>query len=196
MNSEDRSNFVKLLAHVSELYHKQLTTNLLNIYWESLKSYSFQQIRQACSHHICNVKKGQFMPKPADFIDYLERDDEDKALAAWDKITYAIRTIGTAKCVAFDDPLIHAVICDMGGWHSFGMINQRDVPFVLQEFKKRYQESLKLLPSQIPPYLVGNLGLANSSIKDIELIGNKQKAQKIVLAGMPPSDWVTKLTKY
>jgi len=79
------------------------------------------------------------MPKVADVIKMLQGSTQDSALTAWAKVDKAVRSIGTQMSVAFDDPLIHKVIQDMGGWLGLGQRQEAEWPFVAKEFETRYR---------------------------------------------------------
>jgi len=81
---------------------------------------------------------GQFMPKPADFVRYIEGNNETKALIAWGKVMRAIREVGAWESVTFDDAKIHAVILDMGGWIELCRKTIKELDFMAREFEKRY----------------------------------------------------------
>jgi hypothetical protein len=51
--------------------------------------------------------------------------------------------------VVFDDPIIHRVVDDMGGWCSFGVKDGKELPFVEKEFVARYRafKSKGVLPA-------------------------------------------------
>jgi hypothetical protein len=155
MKPQEKILFCKLLAGIAEFYGKPLSRNVLEIYWNILEKYSLDQIKHALNLHIVNPDHGQFMPKPADIIRYLEVDDSIKALHAWDKVISAIRRVGSNSSITFDDPLINVVIHQMGGWINLCYQNEDKMPFIANEFRKRYAVYL-IHPSPTPPaYLPG-----------------------------------------
>lgn len=176
MKESERADFAKLLTGVAELYGKKMSPMLMNIYWMALKRFDLVAIRQSINRHVNNVDIGQFMPKPADVIRYLEGDSETHALKAWSKVESAIRKIGGYNTVIFDDPLIAVVVRSMGGWPRLCGMLTKDMPFRAGEFMRRYQhcyddrKKLNSLPDQVDKMLRGTF--PNSSpvlVRDQEL---------------------------
>jgi hypothetical protein len=101
-------------------------------------------------------------------------------LQAWSKVESAIRHIGSYNSIAFDDPLIHWVILDMGGWVKLCACSAKEMPFCANEFMKRYQACREGKSSQHPKYLVGVIEHSNRSA-GYTITG----AQEPVLMGNP-----------
>jgi hypothetical protein len=139
MNQSDFKEFCEMLDYVSEQYTKPLSVGAKKIYWQGLVEYDLSAIKQAIGRHLRNPDNGQFMPKIADVVRMLEGTTQDSALIAWNKVNKAVRGVGTGQSVVFDDPLIHRVIEEMGGWQSLGKKEENDWPFVAKEFESRYR---------------------------------------------------------
>ena len=120
MIPQDYDEFDETIVAVGEQYSKSLSEGVKMLYWQGLIDYDLKAVQQALYRHIRNPDNGQFMPKVADVIKMLQGSTQDSALIAWSKVEKAIRTVGTQVSVAFDDPIIHRVLQDMGGWLSFG----------------------------------------------------------------------------
>lgn len=142
MRPKDALQFALWMAALGELYNKTISTTLNEIYWNVLKDFDFQEVERAFRYHIANPNGGQFMPKPGDIIRIIQGTAEEKSLDAWTQVEKAIRHIGAYDSVSFDDPLIHAVIDDMGGWIYLCTTKHIDMPFRANEFQKRYQRYL------------------------------------------------------
>lgn len=142
MRPEDASQFALWMTALGELYNKNISTTLNEIYWNILKNFDFQEVERAFRYHIANPSGGQFMPKPSDIIRIIQGTAEEKSLDAWTLVEKAIRYIGSYDSVSFDDALIHAVIDDMGGWIHLCTTKHMDMPFRANEFQKRYQRYL------------------------------------------------------
>jgi len=155
MNIKDRVLFCELLTGVAELYNKPLTHNALDIYWNILEKYPPEKIKQALNLHIENPDSGQFMPKPADILRYIEMSHTARAMRAWDKVVAAMSRVGAYNSIMFDDPLIHIIINEMRGWVAVCHDEQK-IPFIAQEFQRRYMMYLLYSPSSPAPlYLAG-----------------------------------------
>lgn len=188
MTPQQLDNFIEVLEAVSEQYSKPLSDGLKGLYWEGLKGYDFEAVSLAFSRHLRNTENGQFMPKIADIVKMLEGSSQDSAFAAWTKVDKAVRQVGTYSTVIFDDPLIHRVISDMGGWMQLGQKQETEWPFVAKEFENRYRgfKSRNEIP-EYPKSLTGIFEAHNSKegfkSQPPVLIGEKEKALMVAKAG-------------
>ncbi len=187
MLPSDIPKFTAMIAGIGELYGKAISEALTDIYWQSLKRFELCDVRQAFQSHINNPDCGQFFPKPADVVRFIEGCGETKALQAWAKVEKAISRIGSYQSIAFDDPLIHAVLDDMGGWVKLCSVTVTEMPFRANEFQKRYMGFVNKPPQRHPKYLRGiterDNGKDGYPIKPPLLIGDPQKAEQVMLSG-------------
>jgi len=161
MNHDEKVKFGKIITRIAELYDKKISPIFLAIYWEVLSRYSLEQIEWAVRCHMGNPDSGQFMPRPGDFVRYLDGNSHEKALHAWTKVLTAAKRIGAYDSVVFDDQLIHYVIGEMGGWVTFCHSHEGKLPFLFQEFSRRYVACLKSTPKTIPTKLSGIHRISN-----------------------------------
>lgn len=187
MRIEEAPQFSQLMTALGELYGKPLTEALHEIYWLALERYELEEIKQAIVRHVNSPDCGQFMPKPADLIRALGGNTESQAKLAWSKVEKALKHHGPYQTVVFDDPTIHAVISDMGGWVFFGSVTDVDWKFMAQDFEKRYRAYAQNPTNQFPPKLIGMAECHNrilhEKIPEPILIGDPAKARKILEAG-------------
>ena len=188
MKNDDYEKFRTLLANVHAFYQRDISSFALNVWWQAMQPFDFEAVNSAFTKHCVNPDSGQFAPKPADIVKMLRGSTLDSAYNAWAKVDRAVRSIGTYADVVFDDPLIHRVIHDMGGWTMFGKKNESDWPFVAKEFENRYRgfKAHGDIPAY-PSILIGisnaenaNKGYPNS---DPILIGDEQLAKKVMANG-------------
>lgn len=188
MNNNDITRFGMMMTGAADYYEKKLSDFALGLYWKGLKEFDYSAIEQAMSRHVLNTDNGQFMPKVADIRKMLQGSSLDSAMSAWAKVDKSIRHIGTYATVVFDDPLIHVVLHEMGGWIGLGTKTDDDWPFVAKEFENRYRgfKARGEVPAY-PPKLVGICESHNTQ-KDFEidaptLIGNAEKAKLVMQGG-------------
>ena len=169
MDENQFDEFMDILDIVYEQYGKPLSSGVKMLYWQGLKDISFDVIKQALFKHIRNTDSGMFMPKIADIIKMTQGSSLDAAMQAWSKVDKAIRQKGPYVDVVFDDPLIHKVLHDMGGWIQLGNKTEEEWPFVAKEFESRYRgfRARSEVPDY-PPVLTGIANAYNRS-KGIEL---------------------------
>lgn len=187
MQQSDYDSFVQLVNGMAELYGKSMSPVALALWWNALQPYDLSAVRQGLSRHMQNPDTGQFIPKPADVIKFIGGTTQDGALLAWAKVDRALRSVGTYRSVAFDDPIIHAVIMDMGGWVGLGSKDEREWPFVAKEFENRYRGYRQRDLPSFSRWLVGIAESSNSqqgmSIEPPTLIGDVAKARLIMQSG-------------
>lgn len=187
MQSKDLGKFSILMAGIGELYGKNISSQLIDIYWQVLNQYELIDIQKAFQSHVQNPDCGQFFPKPADIVRFIEGSGETKALLAWAKVERAVIQIGSYQSVVFDDPLIHAVIENMGGWVKLCSMKNEQMPFYANEFQKRYLGYVNKKPARHPKYLWG-ISECNNAKNGFEinppiLIGDVSKAKEVLESG-------------
>lgn len=180
MRDTDSKALGVMLKAVMAMHGKELTAPVFDIWWEVLKAYELTDVRRALNVHMQNPDAGQFPPKPADIIRYLQGSTGTQALRAWSKVEKAIRHVGPYQSVVFDDPSIHAVINDMGGWIKVCEGNDDELPFKAREFERRYQGYALNPPREYPKALIGMAEAENRrdgfKLPPPVLIGNEGKA--------------------
>ncbi len=187
MQTQDIPKFTTLMAGIGELYGKTISTQLIDIYWHVLRKYELIDVQNAFQTHVKNPDCGQFFPKPADIVRFIEGNGESKALLAWAKVERAVIQIGRYQSVAFDDSLIHAVIEDMGGWVKLCAMSNEQMPFIANEFQKRYMGYVNKKPERHPKYLWGLSECDNAKngfeVEPPVLIGDASKAKEVLESG-------------
>ena len=188
MQQTDFKEFCELLDAVSEQY-KPISDGAKALYWQGLVDFDLLAIKQAMFRHIRNPDNGMFMPKIADIVRMLQGSTQDSALAAWAKVDQAVRRVGTQSSVVFNDPLIHKVLQDMGGWLGLGQKSEDDWPFVAKEFENRYRGfKARGEKPDYPKMLIGFFDASNTphGFKQTEpvFIGNKELAQSVLNSGI------------
>ena len=117
MNNESRKRFATILYSVAELHGKELSPNLIEMYFKSLERFSIEEVEKAFSRAFTETK---WFPKPMDIIEFITGKGgniDDIAMVEADKVINAMRHVGAYKSVMFDDPVTSAVINQgYGGW--------------------------------------------------------------------------------
>jgi Domain of unknown function (DUF6475) len=157
MLAEDKKIFLQWLTLLAESFNRKVSSLLLETYWQCLEAYPFVQVKQAMLSTLQNPDRKWGMPNPADLVILIQGDSRSYALKAWSQVVTAIRTVGRYDSVVFDNSIIHCVIRDMGGWIYLCQQSEKELPFLRQEFEKRYRDYQgKPLPSY-PRSLKGSL---------------------------------------
>lgn len=188
MTPNDSELFTALVGDVYAFYRQDYSAFAGRVWWQAMQPFDFAAVAEAFSRHAVNPDSGQYMPKPADIVKMLQGSTQDAALVAWSKVDKAVRSVGTYNSVAFDDPLIHRVITEMGGWISFGAKSEDEWPFVSKEFVNRYRgyRARNEIPDY-PPHLIGMAEAENSKngfrSQPPLLLGDPTKAQTVLTHG-------------
>ncbi len=156
---------------------RPMTDDAKAIWMAILSRYSRDQIVGAFQKHLST---SVYMPKPADIVTIIDGDPTDRASVAWMKVINAIREVGDYSSICFDDPVIHAVISNMGGWVKLCHIREQEVPFVEKAFVQHYKafkasDSARSM-NDVPRYLSGTIALGNQS-------ANRQEPEHVVMYG-------------
>jgi hypothetical protein len=188
MQWDDEERFRSLLAGVYSFYEKSLSEFGLGVWWEALRAHDFEAVRDAFSRHANNPDNGQFMPRPGDITRMLGGRTIDASQLAWTKVDHAVRMVGPYASIAFDDPIIHRVLQDMGGWTLLTTKTDEEWPFIGKEFTERYRGYvLRSERPDYPPVLVGLVeahnGQIGGPIPAPVLIGNAELARRVVAGG-------------
>ena len=188
MKTADTEHFNLLLAAVHAFYRQDFSDFAASVWAQAMRPYDLKAVREAFGRHTVNPDTGQFMPKPADIVKMLGGTSQDAALVAWSKVDKALRQVGTYASVVFDDPLIHHVLTDMGGWVPLGNKDEDEWPFVRAEFVNRYRGCR--IRSEIPAYLPVLIGISDSqnqrtgfTAQTPVLIGDAAKCEAVRASG-------------
>ena len=159
---DERKRFAALLTGISDYYRREISTMAIKIYWEGLRQYDYEAIEKAMWLHTQSPDEaGRWMPQISDLTKMMVGRTSDQASLAWSKVNRAVHQIGPHVDVVFDDPLIHRVIDDMGGWVPLGSKEEKEWPFVAKEFENRYRSYR--MSGQTPECPRILIGIANGS---------------------------------
>lgn len=184
----DYPRFLTVLTGVADYYGKELSEGVISLYWQGLQQYDIEAVEKAMWDHTQNPDNGQFMPKIADLTRAMQGRTQDQAAIAWSKVDAAVRRVGSYQDVVFDDPIIHRVITDMGGWIWFGNQIEDEWPFIAKNFENRYRGYK--LRGETPEYQPVLIGMANAQNQQQGfrgnppiLIGNQRAANQVMAGG-------------
>lgn len=188
MVDHELPDFSKTLLAVADYYGRELSENVIDLYWNGLREYDLASVKRALWAHVRNPDTGQFMPKIADVARMTQGRTDDQAAVAWSKVDQAVRRVGTYQCIVFDDPVIHRVLLDMGGWVYIGSKDENDWPFVAKEFQNRYRGyRMRDETPEYPPVLIGlanaQNGKAGFRLNPPILVGDERKAIAVRMGG-------------
>ena len=189
MQDNDYEVFHSLWIGVCGMYGKEPPESAVQMAFMALKGCDIGDIRRALTAHTVDPDGGRFMPKPADIMRHIQGDAGSRSLTAWTKVESSIGRVGPYQTVVFDDPIIMAVIKDMGGWMQLCSVNNDELPFKRNEFSTRYKGYLNTGLTRYPKRLIGISEASNNTtnhesfIDEPVLIGDAQKALLVYQGG-------------
>ncbi|MFN7153844.1 MAG: DUF6475 domain-containing protein [Acidovorax sp.] len=189
MNESERRDFGQLVKDVMAYYRQDTSAFLLTVWWNACKPFELEQIQQAMQRHMTDAEHGQFAPKVADMARMLVGTATDRALVAWGKVHEAMSAVGAYQDVVFDDPAIHAVIEDLGGWVKVCRTDLKEVGYLQHKFCESHRAYTRL-PSFDYPRKLG--GAADGSAQYARfglpppkpvVVGDIEKARQVMRLG-------------
>lgn len=189
MREHQLDNFRNLLTDVMAYYGKDCSEFVLTVWWQALLPFDLEQINTALQRHATDADRGQFAPKVADIIRVLQGTSTDRASIAWGKVHGAMSAVGAYTDVVFDDPAIHAVIEDLGGWPKVCRTEIADLSYLQHRFQEAHRaytergqfEYMRRLPGdRSPDHEYTAIGLA---LPKPALVGNRDKAIEVLKQG-------------
>jgi len=188
MQTSDNEQFVALIGDVYAFYRQDFSRFAAGVWLQAMQPFDFRAVADALNKHCVNPDNGQYLPKPADIVKMLQGSTQDSALVAWSKVDAAIRMRGTYVSVVFDDPIIHRVILEMGGWVQIGGKGEKDMPFLRNEFVNRYRGYKMRNETPEYPRVLICIAEAHNNQEGFEsalpvLIGDPEKAKAVLLGG-------------
>ena len=192
MNDQDRIQFQEVWTATYAMYRQRVSDSMLDLSFGALLPYSIEDVRKGITAHIRNPDTGQFPPKPADVIKHISGNSQSAGGEAWAKVDRAIRCVGNYRTVVFDDPKIHAAIDRLGGWQKISMTDEKEYPFLRNNFLKLYQGFTVQPPETFPRKLIGTCEHENSqhdsfmrgrSKNEPVMIGDPERARLVYQGG-------------
>ena len=180
------SELTKLLFMTSDYYKETLSEGDINLWLRDLSPFSFDDILSAFGKW---RQSSDRMPKISNIVEIIRGSEEDLALAALIKVESAMSRYGSYATVVFDDPIIHAVIPELGGWVRTCRLSENEFTWWKKDFRERYQHHLRYgTLTNLPPKLLGIFDEKNL------LFGEKPQKPKVVGNYEKAIGWVSKLS--
>lgn len=139
MRDTDKAQFGALLRDVMAFYRQDVSPFALSVWWQACEGFDFEQVAKALTGHAMDAERGQFAPKPADVVRQLAGTATDRAMLAWGKTHDAMGRVGSYSDVVFDDPAIHAVVDDLGGWPKMCRTELSELSYLQHRFTESYR---------------------------------------------------------
>ena len=134
MQASDSREFQALITQALAFWKRDVTEFTLSVWWEACQSFTLEQVRKALTAHAMHPERGGFEPKPNDFVRELQGTFTDRALMAWGRVSRAMAEVGAYASVDFADPVIHAVVRELGGWALICRVPNDEQQFLQRRF--------------------------------------------------------------
>ena len=138
----DRNQFIKTISGLCELYNKVPSQFIFDVYYEIFKEFDLVAFNRAVKECI-KSNKYNVLPKPAEILEFLEGNKDDKALNAWLLAKEGVKKCGYYHSPIFEDPIISHCLTELGGWENFCSVKLDELPFVEKRFLDLYRLFLK-----------------------------------------------------
>ena len=117
-NRDERKKFQQLMTALAENYGRVYSAFTVHMWLETLQHFPFELVKKAIQEHMATHRDN---PKLADIINRIRgfagfRDAEAVAEKAYREALDAAARIGAYCSVRFRDPVVNAVINELGGW--------------------------------------------------------------------------------
>ena len=118
-------------------------SSTLYMIFDDLMEYSIEQVLAALKNH---RKTSQFMPKPADVINFIKNNDTTAA-ESWALVDWAIMNFGP-RAVCFEDTRIAITLNKMGGYfYLINNLTDKNEDFYRKEFIEMFNN---VIPEHYP----------------------------------------------
>lgn len=190
MRANQSQEFRELLANALSFYRQDVTPFMLDVWWQACQGFDLEQVRKALTAHAMDPDRGQFAPKPADIVRQLGGTATDRALMAWGKVLDAMQSVGAYSDVVFDDPAIHAVVEDLGGWPKVCRGQVKDLGYLQHRFcdahrayagRGQFDYPRLLAGDRSPDEMYRRRGLPPPKPA---VVGSRERARQVYLGGV------------
>lgn len=163
----DKKVFAQYITGLCEIYNKQPTKSLLQLYYFVLHQMHEEEFKSSIVE-LLKTRKFATLPKPAEILEYSRPDLETLAILAIDDIERAIAKGGVYLSVSFEDKVINSIIDHLGGWINVCKMDMTEWKWAKKEIKKLYETYSKR--AEHPTHLVGINENTNGYVKEISLV--------------------------
>ena len=189
MRADEMPAFKDLLTDAMAYYGKDCSAFTLTVWWGALQGCELEQVATALQRHAMDPERGQFAPKVADLVRVLQGTSTDRAALAWGKVHEAMSAVGAYSDVVFDDPAIHAVVEDLGGWPKVCRTDLQELSYLQHRFQEahraytargHFEYQRRLAGDRSPDYEYARNGLP---LPRPALVGNRERAIAVLKNG-------------
>jgi hypothetical protein len=162
MNDKEKLRIKNALMVCAELFNRNLSEGVLEIYISSLKDYPVDKVLHAlksCTQEI------SYMPSLADILQRIEKKGDADALSelAWSYVLGVIGVCGIYESFTFRDKIIRKTLSLMD-YEMLCICGRSEIHWKKKEFIESYKSFLKINNYDAPNYFSGVLELNNGDL--------------------------------
>ncbi len=136
MDSSDRPEFVRVLNGLAAIKRVDLTKDVYELWWQSMKNWSIDAFKDAAGYLLLNCK---FMPTPYDF-EQLRKKGEPSAHEAWSMALHHAE--GPWRQGVLGDALTDRVVAALGGYSVIALTHKDKLGYLERRFLDAYGDLL------------------------------------------------------
>lgn len=138
--SDSKQTFVASLKLMATAFDRELTPQLIEVYWAGLRDLPIGAVTKACQDLILSALH---FPRISEIRGLITSRASDDANEKWAQCTEMLRNCTNAK---HPDPVVNEVIRQMGGWIHLGRdVKQENLhTWKAREFRELYRDALEL----------------------------------------------------
>lgn len=130
--------FAEQFTILCEFFDRTPSKAYIEMYYNLLRNSTEQQFSRAVGQ-LLTTRKYTKMPLPAEILENINGNVEDRAILAVDQISKAMQKHGSYSSIVFDDNVInHVVNSHPGGWIKLCETTYEEWHFLKKDFIKRY----------------------------------------------------------
>lgn len=176
------NTFLQGVSIIEEVTQKNFSDKQLEIYKMMLNDIDDKKFMEGIKK-LLQERVYSNLPQVAEIRQYClgtkEEELESKITKAGHDIKRAINGVGTHTSIVFDNPIIHLVIRDVGGWSTLGKMKLTELEkFITWELPKLYKIYAGEKNKNIPLVLSGRAYNFDNPKNQISYFGDKETIDK------------------
>lgn len=193
MTENDRKEFYKWWRDLMrDDYGRDVSVGGLERAFDVLFRFELDDIRKSVLIHQSS-ESDRYGLRAGNLVTILEGAGEELALQAWQKLITAIERVGSGDDVIFDDPVIHRLVHDEGGWVKLCGLKYDDLEIMKHRFVRVYIQLKNKRVFDYPKMLNGLYNAQNSGktyddgspyeIAEPRRIGDDEQCRQVYIGG-------------
>lgn len=135
----DRRVFAEQFAMLEDRFNREFSKDSKAMYYEVLSDELSTEEFQVAVRDI--FRSATYFPKPDDFVEAVQGDEQQKALEDWEKVEDVFLNLASPDDLS---PEGRRTVKLMGGWRQIGKASDSDWPHVRKEFLRLYGDAVRM----------------------------------------------------